>query len=225
MLYRVLKPITPKIRDFYRQITRPPIPNLLGDRDVENSWIAAALPQGPGKALNFGSGGSILSLIAARRGFDVTAIDLLPIAWYYKHPQLQFMQGDLLREDFPDDHFDLIINCSVVEHVGLVGRYADTTAAQDGDLEAMQKLARIIKPGKTMLLTIPVGQDSVFRPYHRVYGEQRLPRLLEGWTVTQQEFWAKTTGNVWGQVSEKEALLGKPSEHYYGLGLFSLIRE
>jgi 2-polyprenyl-3-methyl-5-hydroxy-6-metoxy-1,4-benzoquinol methylase len=74
--------------------------NLLGDRDVEWSFIAAHLPRGPGKALDFGSGGSYISLIAARKGFEVIALDLEPQTFPWQHPQVTFMQGDLLKVDW-----------------------------------------------------------------------------------------------------------------------------
>jgi len=42
---------------------------LVGDRDVEWSWIVSHMPLGPGEALDFGcGGGSWLGLVAARRG-------------------------------------------------------------------------------------------------------------------------------------------------------------
>ncbi|MGB9591418.1 MAG: methyltransferase domain-containing protein, partial [Candidatus Kryptoniota bacterium] len=136
--------------------------NLLGDRDIEWSWVTAQMPLGPGEALDFGPGGSYLGLIAAQRGFNVTAVDIEPVQWPYIHPQLHFVQGDILRLPLPKERFDLVINCSTVEHVGLVGRYGVTEDRPNGDLEAMARLKELMKPGGIMLLTIPVGQDAVF---------------------------------------------------------------
>ena len=49
--------------------TQPEAPtlqlDLKGDRNVEWSWVAAEMPEGPGMALDFGPGGSQLSTIAA----------------------------------------------------------------------------------------------------------------------------------------------------------------
>ena len=103
-LYRPLRYIKRRV------LPPPPIPNLVGDRAVEWSWIASQLPAGPGSALDFGPGGSYLGLIAALRGFTVTAIDLEPVQWPYLHDQLQFVQGDILHVDLPEHHFDLVIN-------------------------------------------------------------------------------------------------------------------
>lgn len=191
--------------------------NLLGDRDIEWSWVAAHIGSGPGKAIDFGCGpGSSLGLIAACAGFETTAVDLSSVNWPYLHPNLQFRQGDILKLDFSDQSFDLIINCSTVEHVGLAGRYGVTKNRPDGDLEAMTRLRKLMKPGGVMLLTIPVGQDADFAPMCRVYGTQRLPQLLEGYKVEKEEFWVKDSDNRWMQCDRETALNFKASMGSWG---------
>lgn len=208
----------------YKMLREPPAPNLEGDRDIEHSWIAENMPEGPGVALDFGCGPCWLGLLAARKGFSVTALDLEPVNWYYEHPSLTFLEGDILNLPLPSDHYDLIINCSSIEHVGLAGRYGITEPRPDGDIEAMAILKNLLKPGKVMLLTIPVGRDEVFDTLHRVYGQDRLPRLVEGWNVQESEFWVKDLLNRWIMVEKSVALTIKPVKHYYGLGLFVLTR-
>jgi len=131
----------------------------------------------------------------------------------------------------PKEHFDLIINCSTVEHVGLVGRYGVTESRPNGDLEAMARLRELMKPGGVMLLTIPVGQDAVFEPLCRVYGAQRLPQLLNGYTVEKEVFWVKDDQNRWVLCDKETALDFKalacswdPMENVYALGCFVLLR-
>lgn len=185
---------------------QPQLKNLAGDRDIEWSWIASQMPAGSGEALDFGNGGSLLGLIAAQRGFHVTAIDLKNIQWDYTHPQLHFLRGDLLELSLSAGHFDLIINCSTVEHVGLTGRYGVTADRADGDLEAMAHLRTLLKPDGVMLLTIPVGCDALFAPLCRVYGSQRLPCLLAGYEIVKEIFWTKDDQNRW-QLAEKAQAL------------------
>lgn len=224
VLKKILKSIEPFLRKIYREITQPPPPNLEGDRGIEYAWIAAHLPEGPGTALDFGAGRGNMGLLAAMKGFDVTAIDLLPVDWLYQHDDLNFIQGDIFGLDFPDCYFDLVINCSAIEHVGLGERYQKSQSRPDGDLDAMAVLRRITKPGKRMIMTIPVGQDRVFFPMHRVYGSIRLPQLLNGWRVIDKEFWVKSTHNRWIMVDEIDALQREPVVHCYGLGFFVLER-
>lgn len=75
-----------------------------------------------------------------------------------------------------------------------------------------------------MLLTIPVGLDRVFVPLHRVYGPNRLPKLLKDYEVLKKEYWIKDDLNRWICVDESITLNKAPLEHCYGLGLFVLRR-
>ena len=199
--------------------------NLSGDRDIECSWVASQMPSGPGKALDFGCGSSYLALIAARKGFDVTAIDLQAIQVPYTYPKYRFIQGDILS-NLPKGTFSLIINCSAIEHVGLAGRYGVVKNEIEADLTTMKKLEELMKAGGLMLLTIPVGQDAVFSPLHRVYGKRRLPALLDGYFVEKKEFWTKDYSNRWKLCDEQTALdfRAEFNSHrkVYALGLYVL---
>ena len=196
--------------------------DLTGDRDIEWSWVAARIPPGPGEALDFGCGESNLGVIAAHRGLRVTAVDLGTVAWPYIHERLVFLQGDILDLPLESGRFDVVINCSAIEHVGLAGRYGVTEDRAEGDLAAMARLRDLLKPGGLMLLTIPVGSDAVFPPWHRVYGPERLPRLLEGFTPESREFWLKDSENRWVPSDEGAALAAPSRERLYGLGCFAL---
>lgn len=198
--------------------------DLTGDRDIEWSWMVSRMGGGPGTALDFGNGGSMLGLVAARCGYQVTAIDQMAIDWPYQMPNLTFVQGDFLTMTLPLAQYDLILNCSTVEHVGLAGRYGSAAYA-DGDLQAMRKLLDLAQPDGKMLLTIPVGRDAVFAPLHRIYGEERLPRLLEGWRIDEEEYWLKQADGRWTRVERPKGLSYRPQPRLYGLGLFVLSPE
>ena len=203
--------------------------NLLGDRDVEWSWISSQMPAGPGEALDFGNDGTMTGLIAVQRGFNVTAVDLTDARFYYEHTRFRFLRGDILKLSLPREHFDLVINCSTVEHVGLAGRYGVVGHCPDGDLEAMVRLKELLKPQGLMLLTVPVGRDAVFAPMSRIYGIHRLPRLLEGYRIEKEAFWVKNSRNKWVSCSKGAALDFKTSagsgdmlKDVYALGCFVL---
>ncbi|HSV74205.1 MAG TPA: DUF268 domain-containing protein [Chthonomonadales bacterium] len=216
----LVRAMEPALLKWYRSVRLPPPPNLEGDRDVEYTFIAAHMPQGPGEAIEVGCGASYLSLLAARCGFRARAVDLLPIRQPYVHDDLALVQGDFVTLSPPAGGYSLVINCSVVEHIGLT-RYGDG-AAPEGDIEAMAYLLASMRTGATMLLTIPVGRDAVVAPYHRVYGPQRLPRLLAGYERARTEYWAKDADNRWVQASEEAALATEASATYYALGCFVL---
>jgi hypothetical protein len=142
------------------------------------------------------------------------------------------MRGDLLTLPLQPDQFELILNCSTIEHVGLIGRYGVKEDRSDGDLEAMRRLRTLMKAEGVMLMTIPVGQDAVFAPLCRVYGVQRLPRLLEGYTVVQEEFWIKDEQNRWVLTTKTDALAFEasagswnPLQNITALGCFVLRKQ
>jgi 2-polyprenyl-3-methyl-5-hydroxy-6-metoxy-1,4-benzoquinol methylase len=219
LLLKVGPPLIVWTGKFMRE--NQPVPNLEGDREVEWSWVISHLGTGPGEVLDFGCGNNMLSFIAARLGYNVTAIDLQAIRWPYTLANMRFIQGDIIKTAFPATSFDIIINCSSIEHVGLSGRYGSDENPQ-GDFLAMARLRDLLKPDGAMLLTIPVGIDAVIAPLHRVYGRERLPRLLENWVVEKKEFWVKDDRNLWISASESEALSFLPTKYCYGLGCFVL---
>jgi Caenorhabditis protein of unknown function, DUF268 len=199
-------------------------PTLQGDRWVEWSFCFARLAEGPGTTLDFGADIGFLSLAAAQRGHDVVALDRMPSALDYSHPRVRPLQGDILDAPLRGQSFDQVINCSSVEHVGLAGRYG-SRPEPDGDLRAMAALRELLAEGGRQILTIPVGRDMVCAPLHRIYGEQRLPLLLEGYEIVEEQYWRKDPGQaLWVQDSRDAALATQGSERFYSLGLFVLGR-
>jgi SAM-dependent methyltransferase len=75
--------------------------------------------------------------------------------------------------------FDVAWSISSFEHDGL-GTYGDPLDP-DGDLKAMQKMKRIVKPGGLLFLAVPIGSDKIQFNSARIYGRLRLPMLLAGW--------------------------------------------
>jgi len=227
MLLKLFLKAEPFLYRQYLNLRYRTTPNVRGDRDIEYSFICANMPE-PFKnetsyALDFGCGVSYMALVAARKGYLTGAIDLLDPGWFYQYKGLGFTKTDLFSlEPIAPEQFSLVINCSTVEHVGLAGRYSVTEQDDNGDLKAMAILYSAMKPGAIMLLTVPVGQDAVFKSTHRVYGKQRLPLLLGQFNVLKEEYWTKTTDNIWREDTRQQALAQKTSTSYYATGCFVL---
>jgi hypothetical protein len=194
--------------------------SLQGDRWIEWSFCFARMTSGPGTTLDFGTDIGFLAIAAAQRGHNVVAFDRLASTLDYVHPRVRHVQGDVLTHNFGEQRFDQILNCSSVEHVGLGGRYG-SSETPDGDLQAMATMRGLLLPGGRMLLTIPVGRDMVCAPQHRIYGENRLWRLMDGFAVDEQQFWLKTDDG-WRQCERGRALATEGSTSFYSLGLFVL---
>jgi SAM-dependent methyltransferase len=212
----------------------PPAPpasgvNIWGERHVEWTFLSSQMPSGPGEAIEFGCEQGYMSLLAAQKGFHVVANDLEQQAFLWQHPNVVFRQGDFLKLELPRDYFDLAINCSSVEHVGVAGRYGITASEDEGDIRVMNRLAEILKPDGCLLMTAPCGRDTVMAPWCRVYGTQRLPKLFESFQVEKEEYWTKNEANQWVRSGREAALNfqphNNPKDPYgcaYALGCFSL---
>jgi len=196
---------------------------LRGDRDVEYNLVYTHLPKGDGLVLDLGPLPSApMSRFALQQGYRVVGVGLEAMEW--NAARLEYIQADFLKIELKK-RFDWVLNISTIEHFGLAGRYGVTEDRPSADLEAMAKLHSLMAPDAKMLLTIPVGKDMVIKPWHRVYGVERLPKLLEGYHIAEQSFFAKSgQADRYCRVERDVALAVTPTEHpfYYALGLFVL---
>lgn len=192
---------------------------LAGDREVEYAWTLAHVTREPGRVLDFGSGPGVTALCASFAGNHVVAVDLEHEGYPFAGHEIEYIRGDFNRLEWEPRSFDQIVNCSSIEHVGLAGRYGSPDDP-DGDLRAMDTMAGLLKPGGNMVLTIPVGRDGAYAPWHRVYGENRLARLLASWEIQEESYWAKPGGGKYEPVSREQALAEQGSATYYALGLY-----
>jgi len=193
--------------------------DLKGEKYLDWGFICANLPPGPKRALEVGCGQSPIVPAMLAMGYDVTAIDLCA-GLSNQIAGFQFIKGDFTQMML-DAGFDLIVACSTVEHIGLSGRYGSQEDV-DGDLKAMRKIAALLQPGGLLFLTVPMGVDGVFRPFHRVYGRQRLPRLLEGFELVKARFLVKQPWGPW-RAANQDAALDYPADiRRYALAEFLL---
>lgn len=178
---------------------------LAGDRGVEWGWGFDHLPPGGmGKrVLDFGPmDGFYLSVDASNKGYSVTAVGVEAIQ--PPNPGIRYIRQDIMTVEIVG-LFDYILNVSTTEHVGL-GRFGDPLSP-DGDLEAMSRLRTWMEPDGRQILTVPIGQDAVVGEYHRVYGHERLPRLLEGYRILEEAYWVKADDDSrWATCSKERAL-------------------
>jgi SAM-dependent methyltransferase len=88
--------------------------------------------------------------VLARRGADVTSVDQLESeidSWRKLtagEPRLGFRVGDGRRLPFADASFDHAYSVSVLEHI-----------PEPGDEEALRELARVVRPGGRVVITLP----------------------------------------------------------------------
>jgi len=208
------------------------VKTLSNDRDIEWGFATEMLEPATefiSALLDFGPipPGAPTSQLAIRRGYHVTAVGLEEIT--LRHPNFSYIRADINSIQQPG-RFDVVVNVSTTEHVGL-GRYGDPLDP-DGDLKAMRRLREWMRPFGRHILTIPIGQDAVVGHYHRVYGADRLPKLLEGYHIIESMFWVKNERDQWIEVGEEWAITEPPTllpvesplHLYYAIGGFVLGR-
>jgi Caenorhabditis protein of unknown function, DUF268 len=196
--------------------------DLRGEKIIDWGWICVNLPKGPTRALEIGSGESPIIPAMLALGYDVTAVDLSEDISSVLSG-MKFHYADFMKMEL-ETGFDVIVLCSVVEHIGLAGRY-NSREDPEGDLKAMRKVLQLLSPRGQLFLTIPVGKDSVHRPWHRVYGRERLKQLLDGFEVIQSRFLLKHSWGPWHLAEEEVALSFGPDVQRYALGEFILRKQ
>jgi hypothetical protein len=197
---------------------------LSGDRDLEWSWVISQAPVNGKRTLDFGPGNSSTPIALSFISQEVVCLDLNQPEIEYGVGNIRHVIGDITSPPTNLGKFDLIVNCSTIEHVGLPGRYGSTEVA-DGDLIGMRNLLSMMNDSAKMILTIPVGQDGVYLPNHRVYGDVRLPQLLVGFKIETERYFEKTLLKAsWSETSKERALSTHSSLSFYSIGLFTLTK-
>jgi hypothetical protein len=109
-----------------------------------------------------------------------------------EHPQVRSIShSEALQNGL---QWDSAFSISSFEHDGL-GRYGDPLDP-DGDLRAMNEACRMLRPGGLLYLSVPVGTDCLVWNAHRIYGNKRLPMLLESWELVKTYGYSENLHNL-----------------------------
>lgn len=159
-------------------------------RYLELPWAVSELRAGGGRRVLDLASPKLLAFALARQGFDVTSVDELEgeietwRALAGEQPRLRFEVADGRALPFPDQSFDQAYSISVLEHI-----------VKPGDGEALRELARVVRRGGRVLVTVPHSRDyrEDWRDkpayvdhgaiggryfFQRWYDEERLDRLV-----------------------------------------------
>lgn len=116
--------------------------------------------------------------------FSTLVSAFVPVEFYDYRPAevrlkgLACRKGDLTRLPFADDSVESISCMHTIEHVGL-GRYGDPLDAA-GDLQAVNELKRVVKPGGTLIFVTPIGKPKIEYNAHRIYSYDQVMSMFEG---------------------------------------------
>jgi SAM-dependent methyltransferase len=173
-----------RIREAERRLLR-----LLGgrsSRDVEYEFVWRNVAGEQLKILDIGGCDSLLPLVFAKQGHDVTVYDFR--RYTERHTNLAAIQGDFLRNGLPDRYFDYVILVSTIEHVGF-GSYG-APRYEDGDMEAMKEVKRVLAENGKAILTFPFAERGrEIRGFERWYDVDRIQLLFGGMHILVEEYW------------------------------------
>jgi SAM-dependent methyltransferase len=161
-------------------------------RFIELPQVVGELAVAPGEHVLDLASPKLAAVHLARSGARVTSVDLLAseIATWKRLAsdveRLDFQVADGTRLPFEDESFDHAYSISAIEHIG-----------DDGDFTALTELARVVRPGGRIVVTVPY--DSSYREdwrdsplygpegtekggrwfFQRIYDDERIGRLVE----------------------------------------------
>ena len=165
------------------------------ERAAEYPWVLRNVNLQSGKILDIGCKGSLFPILFATIGFEVWGIDLADFGRYKsKHPNFRFIKGDVRTASLPEDYFDVITAISTMEHVGL---------EDDGDIDCMKRLARLLKKDGKVIITIPFGEAAQFDEL-RIYSRERITKLFKGWKIEKMDFFKELEQGKWLPAEESE---------------------
>lgn len=89
---------------------------------------------------------------------------------------LVFKQGTITKLPFTDNQLNSLSTLHVFEHIGL-GRYGDDIDP-NGHIAAARELQRVMAPGGTLYLSVPVGRERLCYDAHRIFHPQTILDLF-----------------------------------------------
>jgi SAM-dependent methyltransferase len=166
------------------------------ERVIEIPWVLSRLREG--RVLEVGyayAEPAYLAALVAELPGELVGVDLAEA----EAPGIETVRADVRDLPFADAAFDQVLLVSTIEHVGADNTVYGLAAEADaeGRLEALRELRRVLRPGGSLLVTVPLGepgdhgwfrQDDV-RGWTRLFAragffveEQEAYELLdEGW--------------------------------------------
>ena len=145
---------------------------------------------------------------------DIEIMDIRPLATV--HSQIKVLRRDLMAKDPDLDQITDSVSClHALEHFGL-GRYGDRIDP-DGHHKGFEALARMLKSGGMLYLSLPIGRERLYFNAHRVSE----PGAVVSWAAERFEMVRFDFVDDAGDLHERQDLAAAEGLTY-GCGIYSL---
>lgn len=152
---------------------------------------------------------------------DVEVFDIRAITT--ELPRIRFKQADLMNPA-PElaGYCDSLSCLHALEHFGL-GRYGDPLDP-GGSATGLRNMARIVRPGGRLYLSVPVGIERVLFNAHRVFAPRTIVRLAEAEGLVLRMFAAVGSERRVIEYPDWEPCFDRIEQQDYALGIFTFER-
>ena len=177
------------------------------------AWLARRLQEKrPSIHVDVGSSAMMINVLSAH--VKTVFVDYRPLR--VRLSNLSSMAGDIARLPFQDGSITSLSCLHVLEHVGL-GRYGDPINPAGSRLAAAE-LQRVLKPGGTLFLSVPVGRERVCFNAHRVFSSSTVKDFFRELQLKAFSL-VDDAGQFTEEVPPKAAAALE-----YGCGLFEFVK-
>ena len=191
-------------------------------RVFEYSFAIKNLPE-KGRVVEVGctASSNALPIILAELGYEVYGIDLRPFK--VRHSNFEFIICDARYLPFRNI-FECCYSISAIEHIGLPGEYGPKDDLE-GDSKAIKEMIDIVKPGGSLIITVPFGKSDIRADYERIYDIEDIKRLLKGLEIAAEEYIIERARGVWFKASGDEAAKADHKAGCRAVGMFKLHKQ
>jgi SAM-dependent methyltransferase len=137
---------------------------------------------------------------------------------------IEFKQMDLMNP--PTEYFNYADSLSclhALEHFGL-GRYGDRIDF-DGYIDGFKNISKIIKPGGTFFLSVPIGEQRIEFNAHRVFSIETIIKLYNEEFELSEFSYIDDQDKFLKNVSINENTINDCNKLRYGCGIFILTKK